>query len=58
MDAEAKALREELLRMCWWMRGGLTYDQSFLLTPEERDIISDIIKHNMEQTKESGLPFF
>ena len=57
-DDEAKALRKNLLHMCWYMRGGLTYDQSFLLTPEERTLIGDIIEENLNTTKESGLPFF
>jgi hypothetical protein len=40
------------------MRGGIGYNESHLLTQEERTIISDIIKKNLETTKESGLPFF
>lgn len=40
------------------MRGGLTYNESFLLTPEEREIIGKIIEENLNTTKESGLPFF
>jgi len=40
------------------MRGGLTYDQAHLLTPEEREFIGKIIEENLETTKESGLPFF
>lgn len=57
-DRESKALREELLRMCWYMRGGITYDEAFMLTQEERELINKIIKENMETTKKSGLPFF
>ena len=40
------------------MRGGLTYEESIMLSQMERNIIADIIKDNMETTKESGLPFF
>lgn len=44
--------------MTWFMRGGLTYDEAMGLSAEERSIVADIIKKNMETTKESGMPFF
>ena len=40
------------------MRGGLSYDDAMMLSHDERIIISDIIKDNLDTTKESGLPFF
>ncbi len=57
-DKESKAFREEALRMCWYMRGGLSYEDAMFLTQQERDIIGKIIKDNMETTQKSGLPFF
>lgn len=44
--------------MSWFMRGGLTYDQALCLNIQEREIINEIIKDNLETTKKSGLPFF
>lgn len=40
------------------MRGGLSYDDAIMLSYEDRKIISEIIKENLDTTKESGLPFF
>lgn len=40
------------------MRGGITLDEVYYLEPEDRKIISQIVKENMETTKKSGLPFF
>jgi hypothetical protein len=40
------------------MRGGLTYEEAYTLGQQERDIISDIIKDNLETTKKSKMPFF
>jgi len=57
-EKDAKALKEELLRYCWFMRGGLSFAESLNLTLEDREIIVKIIEKNMETTKESGLPFF
>jgi hypothetical protein len=58
LEQSAKALRKETLTVCWYMRGGVTYDEAMMLSNEERLIIRDIIKDNMETTKKSGLPFF
>jgi len=44
--------------MSWFMRGGLTYDLVMALSIQEREIINEIIKDNLETTKKSGLPFF
>ena len=57
-DNDTKALKEELLRICWYMRGGVSYVESHNLTFEEREIIGKIIKSNLETTKETQMPFF
>jgi hypothetical protein len=57
-DGTTRALKEELLRICWFMRGGIDYNDSHMLTIEERTLISKIVEKNLETTKESGLPFF
>ena len=51
-------LRSEGLKMCWYMRGGLTYNEAMHLSHTEREMIGKIIKENLETTKKSGLPFF
>jgi hypothetical protein len=40
------------------MRGSITIEQAYMLDISDRDIIGDLIKENLETTKESGLPFF
>lgn len=40
------------------MRGSVTVEDAFLMTVEDREILSKIIKENLETTKKSGLPFF
>jgi hypothetical protein len=58
METESRAIREESIRITWWMRGGINYEQAMQLSVEERDIISNLIKENIEATKKSGMPFF
>lgn len=57
-DKETKAIRKESLKISWFMRGGLSYDDVMALSSQERNDILEIIKENMETTKKSGLPFF
>lgn len=58
MEEESNNIRQEAIKMAWYMRGGLTYDQALQLSTSERKIISELIKDNLETTKKSGLPFF
>ena len=58
MEEDTTQIRQEALKMCWYMRGGITYDQSLQLSIAEREIINGIVKENMETTKKSGLQFF
>lgn len=58
MEKESKAIKEDLLKMCWYMRGGLTYEESMFLSYHEREAIAKLIDENLETTKKSGLPFY
>lgn len=58
MEREAKQMRAEALKMCWYMRGGITYAQCLQLGRTEREIIGAIIKDNLETTKKTHMPFF
>jgi hypothetical protein len=57
-ENNTKAIKEELLKLCWYMRGGLDYNLAHMLSIEDREIIGKIVTEHLEVTKESGLPFF
>ncbi len=57
-EKESRALKDEALRMSWYMRGGLSYDDAMMLDVTERELISKLIKDNLEITKTSKMPFF
>ena len=57
MDKEARAVKKDCLKLCWYMRG-LSYSEAMHMSWEEREIIGEIIKDNLETTKKTGLPFF
>ena len=58
MEGEQKELKTELTRICWYMRGGVTLDEAYSMSYDDRQIVSSLIKENIETTKKSGLPFF
>ena len=58
MEKESNAIRNESLKICWYMRGGLSYTESMNLSHQERVMIGKLIKDNLDTTKKSGLPFF
>ena len=57
-EKDTKALKEELIKICWYMRGGITISEAFLLTTDDRLLVGQLIEENLKITKESGLPFF
>lgn len=57
LEQQSKGIKEEIFRISWYMRGGVTSDQLlYQYSPEDREILSTIISDNIELTKKSGLP--
>ena len=58
MEKQTKALKNQLYKLCWYMRGSLSFSEAFDLSLEDIEIISEIIKDNLETTKKTQMPFF
>jgi hypothetical protein len=58
MEKETRDIRLDVLKLCWYMRGGVTYEEAMQMSSQERAIINDIVKDNLETTKRTQLPFF
>jgi hypothetical protein len=58
MGKEISAIKANTLKLCWYMRGGITYEDAMHMGYKERNFINDLVKENLETTKKSGLPFF
>ena len=58
LDNQTKNLKLELMKICWYMRGGVTYSEAAGMSPQERGIIGKLVKENLETTKKTGQPFF
>ena len=58
LDKEAESIKSESFRLAWYMRGGATYDDVMNMSMQERRLISELAKENIETTKKSNLPWF
>lgn len=58
MEKQTKALKNQLYKLCWYMRGSLSFSEAFDLSLEDIEIISEIIKDNLDTTKKTQMPFF
>jgi hypothetical protein len=58
LDNEVKQIKNNTIKLVWYMRGGVSIDDAWALSYEEKEIMSDLIKENLETTKKSGMPFF
>ena len=57
-EKDTKAIKNDLFKICWYMRGSVSIEAAHNLTVEDRELISNIIEDNLETTKKSGMPFF
>ena len=58
LEGETKGIKDDIFRICWYMRGGITYEEAMQMSEADRKIVNEIVKDNLETTKKSGLPFF
>ena len=58
LDREAEQIKSESFRLAWYLRGGATYDDVMQMSIQERQMISDLAKENIDTTKKSNLPWF
>ena len=58
MVKEIDRLDRNALKMSWYMRGGVSYNDIMNMTNKQVDALNSIIDENLETTKKSKLPFF
>lgn len=57
MENDIKQIKEGCYRLAWYMRGGVTIDQLMYDTDlEDQEVMSKIIKDNIENTKTARMP--
>ena len=58
LERDSKALKREIMQLCWYMRGSVSYTEAMEMSPLERETIVKLVKENLETAKKSGMPFF
>ena len=58
LEGQQKQIKHDLLKICWYMRGGVTYQEALNMSIDERKIVANIVKDNLETTKKTGRDFF
>ena len=58
MENEIKNFKGELYKIAWLMRGGITLDELFGTSHEDREVMGKVIKDNLDTAKKTGQPFF
>ena len=38
-DSQIKNLKLELMKVCWFLRGGMSWNEALVLSPGEREIV-------------------
>ena len=57
LELAAKGIKDEIFRISWYMRGGVDSNDLFhKYSYEDRQIIYEIIKDNIETTKNTKMP--
>ena len=51
LESESNQIKDAVINICWWMRGGISHAESWNLTEKERGMINNLIKNNLETTK-------
>jgi hypothetical protein len=58
MENEVKNFKMELTKLAWFMRGGVTMEELYSSSPEDREVMAKVIKNNLDTAKKTGQPFF
>ena len=56
MEGQCKQLKHTIGKICWYMRGSISWEQAWELSFEDKKIISEFLKDNMERFKGSMTP--
>ena len=58
MEGEIKNFKADLLKLAWFRRGSVTLDEMYATCHEDREVMSTVIKDNLDTAKKTGQPFF
>jgi hypothetical protein len=58
MENDSNEIKTSALKLSWYMRGGVSYEDILNMSTYERTQLNEIVKSNLETTKKTNIPFF
>jgi len=58
MEKQVNAIKAELFRISWHMRGGCDYEHAMQLSRNEKELIGEMVQENFKTTQKTRMPFF
>jgi len=58
LENESESIEKNLIEILWYMRGGITLNDAYDLTFDQRKFIFELIKENTELSKKTGKPIY
>ena len=58
LEDESEAIEKNLMEILWYMRGGISLNDAYNLTWDQRKYIFELIKENQELSKKTGRPIY
>jgi len=58
LEQQCKKIKYDLMKVVWYMRGGVSLSEAYDFGPEDREIVNKIIEENLETTQKTKMPFF
>jgi hypothetical protein len=53
LENESNQIKDAVINICWWMRGGISHSEAWNLSEKERSMINRLIKNNLETMKKN-----
>lgn len=53
LEDESNQIKDAVINICWWMRGGISHYEAWNLTEKERNMVQRLIKNNLETMKKN-----
>ena len=58
MENESILIKKGAIKLAWYMRGGVSYEDVLNMSLMEREEIAKLIEENIDTTKKTELSFF
>ena len=56
LEKESNALIKQITEICWYMRGGVSREEAWTMSFNERQEVFKLINENIKRTKDAGMP--